>query len=120
MGMPEYYKNGPGYQTFTISFPCSDMHRTNGWCIRDRSGILYNVPLTKDQSWREIIDPNALGYPPKTGWKIYEGEPDALTVVPVPVEDCEWGVAKLLPPYVPTVDPSSIHRLPASEAAGHA
>merc|ERR1711964_443355 len=110
MGMPEYYKNGPGYQTFTISFPCSNMHRTNGWCIRDRSGILYNVPLTKDQSWREIIDPNALGYPPKTGWKIQEGKRDAPTVVPA--ADCGM-VAKLLPPYVPI-------ELLASEAAGDA
>merc|ERR1711964_841877 len=108
--MPMYYKYG--FERYSISFPCSDEYRSRGWSISDTREILYNVPLTKDQSWREIIDPNALGYPPKTGWKIYEGEPDALTVVPV--KDCGEYVAKLLPRYVPTVDPSSIHRLLAS------
>merc|ERR1711964_597335 len=151
--MPMYYKYG--FERFSISFPCSDEHRSRGWSISDTREILYNVPLTKDQKG-DHIDRNALGYPPKTGWKIYEGEPDALTVVPADhcpvcknkkgkpkindgdgkrlqdncerckktgiVNDCEWDVAKLLPPYVPTVDPSSIHRhrLLASEAAGHA
>merc|ERR1711964_188103 len=47
--MPTYYKNGPGYDQFTISFPCSDMHRSRGWTISDTREFLYNVPLTKEK-----------------------------------------------------------------------
>merc|ERR1711964_898146 len=50
--MPMYYKYG--FERFSISFPCSDEHRSRGWSISDTREILYNVPLTKDQSGDHI------------------------------------------------------------------